>query len=78
VHLASIGHSVLGDQTYGNPRRLRAIRNKPLQDAVKSLKRHLLHAGFLQFVHPGTGEVLSFAARLPAEFEAVLALLRGP
>jgi len=77
VHLASIGHSVLGDSTYGNPRRLRAIRNKPLQDAVKSLKRHLLHAGFLQFVHPATQEVLSFTAPLPDEFASVLALLRG-
>ena len=77
VHLASIGHSVLGDQTYGNPRRMRSIRHKPLQDAVKGLKRHLLHAGFLQFEHPDTREVLAFTAPLPDEFTAVLNLLRG-
>jgi 23S rRNA pseudouridine1911/1915/1917 synthase len=77
VHLASIGHSVLGDSTYGNPRRLRAIRNKPLQDTVKALKRQLLHAGFLQFEHPATREMVSFTAPLPEEFSAVLALLRG-
>jgi len=77
VHLASAGHSVLGDQTYGNPRRLRAIRNKPLQDALKALKRHLLHAGFLRFTHPGTQKVMTFASALPAEFETVLTLLRG-
>jgi 23S rRNA pseudouridine1911/1915/1917 synthase len=69
---------VLGDSTYGNPRRLRAIRNKPLQDTVKALKRHLLHAGFLQFEHPATQEVISCIAPLPDEFTAVLALLRGP
>ncbi len=78
VHLASIGHSVLGDAAYGNPRRLRAIRNKLLQDTLKALKRHLLHAGFLQFSHPATQDVLSFTAPLPDEFAAVLALLRGP
>jgi 23S rRNA pseudouridine1911/1915/1917 synthase len=77
VHLASVGHSVLGDGTYGNPRRLRSIKNKPLQDALKSLKRHLLHAGFLQFVHPGTQEVLAFSSPLPDEYKAVLKLLRG-
>ncbi len=76
VHLASIGHSVLGDQTYGNPRRLRLIKNKPVQDAIKGLKRHLLHAGFLQFTHPDTQQVLEFAAPLPDEFAAVLKLLR--
>jgi 23S rRNA pseudouridine1911/1915/1917 synthase len=77
VHLASIGHSVLGDQTYGNPRRLRLIKNKTVQDAVKGLKRHLLHAGFLQFTHPDTRQVLAFTAPLPDEFAAVLTLLRG-
>ena len=77
VHLASIGHSVLGDPTYGDSRRLRSIRNKALQDAVKGLKRQLLHAGFLQFTHPGTQQVLAFTAPLPDEFAAVLQLLRG-
>jgi 23S rRNA pseudouridine1911/1915/1917 synthase len=77
VHLASIGHSVLGDQTYGNPRRLRLIKNKAVQDAVKGLKRHLLHAGFLQFTHPDTQQEMSFSAPLPDEFAAVLTLLRG-
>lgn len=77
VHLASIGHSVVGDQTYGNQRRLRAIKNKPLQDALKALKRHLLHAGFLQFEHPVTHEVMTCTAPLPPEFEDVLTLLRG-
>jgi len=77
VHLNSIGHGVLGDQTYGNPRKLRLIRNKSVQDALKGLKRHLLHAGFLQFAHPDTQQVLAFSAPLPDEFAAVLTLLRG-
>ncbi len=77
VHLNSIGHGVLGDQTYGNPRKLRLIRNKSVQDALKGLKRHLLHAGFLQFVHPDTQQVLAFSAPLPDEFASVLTLLRG-
>jgi 23S rRNA pseudouridine1911/1915/1917 synthase len=77
VHMASIGHSVLGDQTYGNSRRLRLIKNKSVQDALKGLKRHLLHAGFLQFTHPDTQQELAFSAPLPDEFATVLKLLRG-
>jgi len=77
VHLASMGHSVLGDQTYGNPRRVRVIRDKSLQDAVKGLQRHLLHAGFLEFTHPDTQQQLAFTSPLPDEFEAVLNVLRG-
>jgi len=77
VHMASIGHSVLGDQTYGNPRKLRLIKNKSVQDALKGLKRHLLHAGFLQFTHPDTQQELAFTAPLPDEFAVVLQLLRG-
>ena len=75
--MASIGHSVLGDPTYGDSRRMRLIRNKPVQDAVKGLKRQLLHAGFLQFTHPDTQQALSFTAPLPDGFAVVLALLRG-
>jgi 23S rRNA pseudouridine1911/1915/1917 synthase len=76
VHLAAIGHSVLGDRTYGSSRRLRSIKNKPLQDCIKGLKRHLLHAGYLQFTHPATRQAMEFSAPLPEEFTAVLQLLR--
>ncbi len=62
VHLASLGHPVVGDTLYGAPRELRD------KDASRlSLPRNFLHAAALQFQHPRTGAPLSFSAPLPAE-----------
>ncbi len=60
VHLAAIGHAVLGDSVYGGYR-----------DSLP-LDRPFLHAMSLAFVHPVTGEELAFREPLPPELEAVL------
>lgn len=60
VHLAAIGHPVVGDARYGGSR-----------NAVKS-PRPWLHARELSFMHPRTGEEMSFSAAVPAELLAVL------
>jgi len=60
VHLAAIGHPVLGDARYGGAR---SARLSP---------RPFLHAAQLAFDHPVTGERLSFEAPLPADLQAVL------
>ncbi|HUM15711.1 MAG TPA: RluA family pseudouridine synthase [Candidatus Nitrosotalea sp.] len=57
VHLASIGHAVLGDLSYGAP------------TADPTLGRPMLHAAVLGFVHPATGEYTEFRAPLPADME---------
>lgn len=63
VHLASIGHPVVGDATYGGVRPgLRA-------------GRPMLHARELAFDHPASGERRSFTAPLPADFVALVASL---
>ncbi len=66
VHLASLGHPVVGDTLYGARRELR--------DTARSLflPRNFLHAATLQFQHPRTGEPLTFSAPLPAELEDFL------
>jgi 23S rRNA pseudouridine1911/1915/1917 synthase len=66
VHLAAIGHPVVGDGTYGGDR----PRLRP--------GRPFLHAWYLAFTHPATAERLEFSDPLPAELEAVLAGLDGP
>lgn len=63
VHLAAIGHPVVGDGTYGGDR-------NPLQPGRPSL-----HAHFLALVHPGTGERLEFSDPLPPELMAMLSRL---
>jgi 23S rRNA pseudouridine1911/1915/1917 synthase len=63
VHLAAIGHPVVGDATYGGARQSIA------------LGRPFLHAAVLGFDHPSTGERLRFEEPRPAELEKVLASL---
>jgi 23S rRNA pseudouridine1911/1915/1917 synthase len=74
VHLASIGHPVAGDATYGGTR-TPSSRTASAREALQSLRRPALHAARLAFVHPRTGERLSFMAPLPPDMTAVLALL---
>ena len=66
VHLASIGHPVVGDTLYGAPRELRA------KTGVLGLGRNFLHAAKLEFQHPITGESLAFSVGLPAGLEEFL------
>jgi 23S rRNA pseudouridine1911/1915/1917 synthase len=74
VHLAYIGHPILGDATYGTGFRTKATRlPTPAREALANLGRQALHAYLLAFQHPETGEVLRFQSELPAD----LARLRG-
>ncbi|MFA9201868.1 MAG: RluA family pseudouridine synthase [Cypionkella sp.] len=67
VHLASIGHPLIGDPVYGrDPASLRAL----LEDL--GFRRQALHAASLGFVHPATGDRLAFAAKLPADMAEVI------
>jgi 23S rRNA pseudouridine1911/1915/1917 synthase len=63
VHMAAIGHPVLGDPRYGGRRGALAVA------------RPMLHAASLSFEHPTKGEEMSFSSPLPADFEQVLARL---
>jgi 23S rRNA pseudouridine1911/1915/1917 synthase len=71
VHLASLGHPVVGDALYG-ARRVLSSDARSL-----SLPRNFLHAAELQFQHPRTGAALSFSAALPGELEDFLRELDG-
>ena len=64
VHLASIGHPLLGDVVYGN--------KKP----YPGLAGQCLHARKLKFVHPSTGELVEVECSLPDWFETALKKLR--
>lgn len=66
VHMASIGHPLLGDSTYGAP------------SPEKGLAGQCLHARRLKFIHPRTGEKLLLESPLPDYFEKVLAKLGPP
>jgi len=67
VHLASLGHPVVGDTLYGAPRELRTREGSSI-----SLGRNFLHAAALQIAHPRTGEGLAFSRPLPGELQGFL------
>jgi 23S rRNA pseudouridine1911/1915/1917 synthase len=66
VHLAAIGHPIVGDPRYRGAR------------ASFAVPRMFLHAHALAFDHPRTGERVSFTAPLPADLQSVLARLTSP
>jgi 23S rRNA pseudouridine1911/1915/1917 synthase len=79
VHLASIGHPVVGDTLYGAPRELqlkpaRPGRTRP-PGKVLSLTRNFLHSAALEITHPATRERLSFSCPLPPELQQCMSLL---
>jgi 23S rRNA-/tRNA-specific pseudouridylate synthase len=66
VHLAAIGHPVVGDEVYGERRYAQFVKKygKP--------GRYFLHAAELKFAHPRTGEVLHSKSPLPEELVDLL------
>lgn len=78
VHLAHIGHPVLGDPAYGRGFLTRAARlPEPARAALDDLGRQALHAAVLGFEHPVTGEALSFHSSLPADMDRLVHVLRA-
>jgi 23S rRNA pseudouridine1911/1915/1917 synthase len=73
VHMSYAGHALLGDQTYGNRRRL--SDKLPGADTAMAFPRQALHAATLGFVHPVTGQAMEFASDLPADLRLLIAAL---
>jgi 23S rRNA pseudouridine1911/1915/1917 synthase len=76
VHLASIGHAVVGDPTYARLRLPRGA-SAECQAALSAFHRQALHAAHLELPHPVSDEPLAFDAPLPADMAQLIALLTG-
>lgn len=70
VHLASIGHPVMGDDTYGGGGARKLVALPP--------RRHFLHAAWLRFHHPETGELLDIRSPLPEDLRRALYAIAEP
>jgi 23S rRNA pseudouridine1911/1915/1917 synthase len=78
VHLAHIGHPILGDATYGTGFKTKAaLLPQSAQSALAALGRQALHAQLLSFEHPETGELMEFRSPLPADLAAVRDALKA-
>ncbi|MBQ0076199.1 MAG: RluA family pseudouridine synthase [Bacteroidales bacterium] len=60
VHMASIGHPIVGDRKYGNG------------NSLSPVDRLCLHAQVLEFIHPATEQIVHFESPLPKEFRKLL------
>jgi 23S rRNA pseudouridine1911/1915/1917 synthase len=78
VHMASIGHPLLGDSVYGAGFKTKAARlDEAAKAALVGLGRQALHAAALGFEHPITGETLRFESPPPEDFSRLLKALRA-
>lgn len=75
VHMAHVGHPLVGDPLYGGRPRFPAGASAQCREALASFRRQALHAGRLGFSHPVTGQALEFHAPLPADLGELLAAL---
>jgi len=75
VHLAHIGHPVVGDPVYAGRRRIPAGVAPVVREAMSSFGRQALHAARLTLAHPTTGRDISFESPLPKDFTRLLKIL---
>lgn len=76
VHMAHLKHPIVGDPLYGGSLRLPKGASEDLIAALRGFKRQALHAEVLAFAHPVTGEAIRCEAPVPADMQALMALLR--
>ena len=70
VHMASIGHPLIGDQVYGTSKTV----HRPVLERL-GFHRQALHAARLGFIHPVTGEKLTFESSVPADMQELFSEL---
>ena len=78
VHLAHIGHPLLGDEVYGPGFKTKAAHLTPqAREALQALGRQGLHAHILGFQHPRSGKTLEFKSALPGDLSRLRQSLSG-
>lgn len=77
VHMAHIGHPVLGDPAYGIQRAKLGRKSEPLAPIVRDFPRQALHAARLGLLHPVQQEPVEWTTPLPADMKALIEALKG-
>ena len=76
VHMAHVGHPLVGDALYGGKSRIPGGSDEALREAVGRFDRQALHAHRLTFVHPRAGKEMAFDSDLPGDFMALVDAIR--
>ena len=77
VHMSHLHHPIVGDPVYAGRHRVPAGAQVELLEYLQSFRRQALHAWRLSFVHPESGEDVSFEAPLPADMQQLISLLQA-
>ncbi len=75
VHMAHIHSPITGDPVYGGRLRLPAGATPELNEMLGNFRRQALHATRLELVHPGSGELISWEAAMPADLQQLVEAL---
>ncbi|MGB8634004.1 MAG: 23S rRNA pseudouridine(1911/1915/1917) synthase RluD [Rhodanobacteraceae bacterium] len=76
VHMAHVGHGLLGDPLYGGNPVLPRGASDELIGVLRAFRRQALHAEHLAFSHPVSGQAMQFDAKRPADMQALVQALR--
>jgi len=76
VHMAHIGHPLLGDFNYGGKVKFPKGASDELKQAIKNFPRQALHAKKLSIIHPGDNKELSWKSKLPEDLDTMINILR--
>jgi len=76
VHMASMNHPLIGDQTYGGRPRIPQEASELLVQALRAFDRQALHAAMLKFEHPITKELIICHAPIPKDMVTLAQILR--
>ena len=77
VHMAYIHSPLVGDPLYGGRLRIPRAASPALRDALSGFRRQALHATRLEFIHPASGEAVSWEVGMPEDFSQLLDVLRS-
>jgi 23S rRNA pseudouridine1911/1915/1917 synthase len=77
VHLASIGHPLIGDPVYGRNRGRRRRLPEAVRPLLEAFPRQALHAAILGFIHPARGEMLTFSDGFPHDISELIKILES-
>ena len=76
VHMSHTGHSIVGDQSYGN--NSRKIHGCPeyLKEALSKMNHQALHSFYISFIHPTSGDRMEFEQGVPEEYDELVKFIR--
>lgn len=76
VHMSHAGHSIVGDQVYGNNSRKLNTASDAIKEVLSKFKRQALHSFYISFSHPSTGDLMEFEKEAPEDFNLLIEAIK--